>query len=172
MSASLDELLGRLETLLSEVEDMDEPVRDRVFELLDGVDALHRLALVRLGEALGPEVERLRAADPAIAWLFDAYGIGVDQRAAVEAALESIRPYIHSHGGRVEVLEVDQGVVRLEMAGACAGCTASAITLQEGIEDALREGFPGFSHVEVAEDQAAPHPPPGATLLQLQPPPE
>lgn len=172
MSASLQDLLGRLETVLAEVEELDEPMRDQVFELLDGVDALHRLALVRLGAALGSEVERLRAEDPAIAWLFDAYAIGVDERAAVDEALESIRPYIHSHGGRVEVLEVDQGVVRLQMSGACAGCTASAITLQEGIEEALREGFPGFSHVEVAEDDAAPHPPPGATLLQLQPRPE
>lgn len=170
MASELEDLLTRLEGVLAEVEAMDEMVRGRVFELLDGVDALHRMALSRLGRALGePEVGRLRAADPAIAWLFDAYAVGVDERAAAEGALDSIRPYIHSHGGDVEVIEVHQGIVRVRMSGACAGCDASAITLQEGIEDALRESFPGFAHVEVEEDDAPAHPPPGATLLELQP---
>lgn len=173
MASTLDDLLSRLEEALADVEAMDEMVRARVFDLLDGVDALHRMALTRLGEVMGPDtVHELRAADPAIAWLLDAYGVGVDERAVSEAALERIRPYIHSHGGDVEVLEVNDGVVRVRMSGACAGCTASAITLQEGIEDALREGFPGFARVEVEEEDAPAHPPPGATLLELQPRPQ
>jgi len=173
VTATLDDLLSRLERLLEEAERTEEPVRGMVFELLDGVDALHRAALKRLGRVLGPdEVTHLRDRDPAVAWLFDAYAVGVDEHAAAEAALESVRPYIASHGGRVEVVEVNEGVVRLRMAGECAGCSASAITLQEGIETALREGFPGFARVEVAEDDAPPHPPPGATLLQLMPRPD
>ncbi len=169
--ATLGEAVARLEELLSEVESLDEPVRERVLDLLDGVEALHRLGLERLGDALGPEaVENLRDTDPAVAWLFDAYGIGVDHRAAAEKALEEVRPYIHSHGGAVEVLEADNGVVRVKLSGACSGCTASSITLQEGIEDALREHYPGFVAMEVEEDHdAASHPPPGPTLLQIQP---
>lgn len=166
----LDELLVRLEQLLGELEVLDEGVRARVFELLDGVDALHRMALTALGDALGPrDIERLRAAHPAVAWLFDAYAVGVDERAAAEASLEPILPYIHSHGGQVEVLDAAEGIVRLRMSGACSGCTASAVTLQEGIEDALREGFPGFLAIDLVEDEAAPHPPPGPTLVQIQP---
>jgi len=140
-----------------------------VFELLDGVDALHRMALGHVCEALGPqEVERLRRAHPAIAWLFDAYAVGVDERAAAEAALEPIRPYIDSHGGHVEVLEVRGGVVRLRLSGACAGCTASAATLTEGIAEALREGLPGFVEIAAEPDDAAPHPPPsGPSLVQI-----
>lgn len=166
---SLDELLRRLEELIEEIERLDEPVRGRVFELLDGVDAVHRLALGRLAEALGPErLDALRRADPAIGWLLDAYGVGTDQRAAAEAALDAIRPYIHSHGGKVEVLGATGGVVRVRLSGACSGCTASTITLQRGIEEALRANLPWFAGVEVEQDEAEAHPPPGPTLLQLR----
>jgi Fe-S cluster biogenesis protein NfuA len=166
--ASADDLPDRLEALLAEIEELDEEARAKVFELLDGIDTLHRSALRRLEEALGEEeVGRLRSSDAALAWLFDAYGIGVDEAGAAEAALESIRPYIHSHGGRVDVLGARDGVIRLRLAGACSGCTASAITLKEGIEQALEDGLPGFRGVEVEEDEAESHPPPGPTLLQI-----
>jgi len=139
-----------------------------VLELLDGIDALHRMALGRLEGLLERgELARLRAADPAVAWLLDLYGVGVDERAAAEAALAAIRPYIHSHGGAVEVLGVREGIVRLRLTGTCAGCTASSVTLREGIEAGLREGFPGFAAIEVEQDDAPPHPPPGPTLLQI-----
>lgn len=166
----LDEVLGRLEKLLTEVEALDEPTRVRVFELLDGIDHMHRMALGRLPEVIGPEgVERLRRADPALAWLLDAYGIGVDEAAAAEEALEEVRPYIQSHGGEVEVLGAAEGIVRLKLSGSCSGCTASAITLKEGIEKALRERFAGFVAIDVEEDhEAEAHPPPGPTLLQLE----
>ncbi len=166
-----DQLLDDLERLLTEVEALDEPVRDRVFMMLDGVDALHRHALQRLGALLGPdERERLGAADPAVAWLFGAYAVGVDERAAAEAALDGVRPYLHSHGGDVEVLDARGGVVVVRLSGACNGCTASTITLRRGVEEALREGFAGFSSMEVEADADAPaHPPPGPTLLQIEP---
>ncbi|CAN5689099.1 hypothetical protein BH24ACT26_BH24ACT26_02550 [soil metagenome] len=167
----LESLLTRLEEVLADIETLDEPVRKRVFELLDGIDALHRVALSRLADALdGETLERLRS-DGAVEWLLDAYGAGVDEPAVAEAALESIRPYIHSHGGNVEVLDARAGIVKLRLSGACSGCTASSITLREGIEEALRDNFPAFVAIEVAEDDSPPHPPPGPTLLQIQGPP-
>lgn len=97
----LDDLLEHLGELLAAVEDLDDPARRCVFELLDGIDTIHRLALDRLAQRIGPEeVERLRTEDHAVAWLFEAYGIVVDQTAAAEKALATIRPYIHSHRGR------------------------------------------------------------------------
>lgn len=163
----LDDLLDELEVLLAEVDALDEPVRGRVLSLLDGIDALHRLALTRLAAAIGPqEVERARAADPAVAWLLEAYAIGIDERGAAEAALDRVRPYLHSHGGDVAVLSAAGGIVRVKLSGACSGCTASTITLRRGVEEALRERFPGFTAMEVEEDDALPHPPPGPTLLE------
>lgn len=165
----LDDHLDELERLLAEVDALDDAVRGRVFALLDGIDALHRHALGRIASLLAPQdVERLRATDPAIAWLFDAYAVGVDERAAAEAALDAVRPYLRSHGGDVAVVAAHAGVVRVRLSGACSGCTASTITLRQGVEEALRERFPGFAAMEVEEDDALPHPPPGPTLLQIE----
>lgn len=80
--ADLDGLLERLEQVLSDVEELEGPVRDQVFELLDGVDTLHRMALGRLATQLAPdELRRLRDVEPAVAWLFDAYGIDIEEPA-------------------------------------------------------------------------------------------
>jgi Fe-S cluster biogenesis protein NfuA len=172
--ADLDGILDRLEVLLGEIEAWEEPHRSLAFELLEQVDAVHRFALQRLGEQLGAEVlARLRAGDSAVAWLLDAYAVGVDERAAAEQALRPVLGYVHSHGGEVSVLDVRDGVVRLQMSGECSGCTAAAVTLREGVEKALREGFPGFGRMEVEEEQGArAHPPPGPTLLQIGPRPQ
>lgn len=168
--AGLGPLLDRLEDVLGEVESLDDDVRGRVFELLDGVDAVHRLAVTRLADALGDAVAALGGADPAIGWLFEAYGVGVDDVAAAGAALEPVRPYITEHRGDVQVLAVTRGVVRVRLSGACSGCTGSAETLRYGVEQALRENLPGFVAMEVAPDsRAAAHPPPEPVLLQIQP---
>jgi Fe-S cluster biogenesis protein NfuA len=167
--AGFDDLLDELERLLGEVEALDGDVRATVLGLLDAVDGVHRHALSRLGAALGPlEAERLRAAEPAVDWLFDAYAVGIDERAAAEAALETVRPYLRSHGGDVHLVGAHAGVVRVRLSGACSGCTASTITLQRGVEEALREHLPGFAAMEVESDDAPAHPPPGPTLLQIE----
>lgn len=165
---NFEALLSRLEELMSEIATLEEVGKDLLFELLDGIDTIHRIPLAHLADHLGTrEVERLRDADSAVAWLFDAYGLGVDERQQAEDALKPILPYIHSHGGRIDVLEVSAGIVRARMSGSCAGCTASAVTLKEGVEQALRDGFPGYVGLEVEEEQAPEHPPPGPTLLQI-----
>lgn len=165
----LDPLLDDLEDLLAEVDALDDPLRERVFALLDRIDVLHRHALTRMAAVIGPEqVERARAGDPAVAWLLDAYAVGIDERAAAEAALDDVRPYLRSHGGDVAVVAAERGVVTVRLSGACTGCTASTITLRHGVEEALRERFPGFVAMEVEEDDAPAHPPPGPTLLQIE----
>lgn len=169
--SSLIDLLRKMEESIAAVEQLDESARDTVFELLDGIDTLHRLAVGQLVEGIDPAtLDKLRAEDEAVAWLLDAYGIGIDQRAAAEEALEQVLPYVHSHGGDVEVLEAAEGVVRLRMSGACAGCDASAVTVTQSIETALREHVPGFTHVEVEEEPGAEsHPPPGPVMVQIEP---
>lgn len=165
-SGDLEELLAELESALAAIGELDDATRQQVFTVLDGIDALHRVALTALGEAIGGAAQdRARASHPAVAWLLDAYGVGVDERAAAEQALEPIRPYIHGHGGAVEVLGVAAGVVHLRLSGACSGCTASARTLEQGILEALQDGFPGFARIEVEPDDAPAHPPPDDPVL-------
>lgn len=163
------DLLDRLATGLAEIERLDEPTRSHVLAFLDDFEALHRTALSGFEQLIGSdEVSRLRRADSALAWLLDAYGVGVDERAEAETALESVRPYIHSHGGHIEVLDVRDGVVRVRLSGSCSGCTASAETLTRGVEQALRESFASFAGLEVEPDDAPAHPPPGPTLIQVE----
>ena len=57
---------------------------------------------------------------------------------------EAVRPYIPSHGGEVEILEVTDGEVHLRLRGSCESCAASAATLQHGVKAALQEDYPGF----------------------------
>lgn len=164
-----DGLVDRLGPLLARLEQLDEPARSDVSEFLDALEEMHREALHRLARALDErEVQRLRDGDRAVAWLLDAYGVGADERAEVETALEAVRPYIASHGGRLEVVDVARGVVTVRLAGSCSGCTASAVTLREGVERALRDGFAGFAGLEVEQDAAEPHPPPAPALLQIE----
>ncbi|MDP8930824.1 MAG: NifU family protein, partial [Actinomycetota bacterium] len=140
---SFPELLARLEELFVLVESLEDSSRQVVFEFLDNIDLLHRTAINHLGAAVSDRIGELRE-DHVVPRLINNNGVGVDEHSLAEVALESIRPYIHSHGGEVEVLNAEAGVVHVRMSGACSGCTASAITLKQGVEDALREGFPGF----------------------------
>lgn len=164
--SDLDELLEHLERLAARVDELPDEQRADVLGLVEGLDLLHRSAVEQLASALGEaQVETLGQRHPAIHWLFATYAAR-DGVADAEAALDSVRPFIQSHGGDVEVLDVRGGVVTVRLSGACSGCTASAITLRHGVEEALTEQMPGFTRLEVVEDEAAtPHPPPGATLL-------
>lgn len=68
-------------------------------------------------------------------------------REKVEAALAQIRPSLQADGGDVELVDVDEGVVKLRLQGACAGCPMSAMTLQNGIERILKEQVPEVKQV-------------------------
>jgi Fe-S cluster biogenesis protein NfuA len=69
--------------------------------------------------------------------------------AQVDQALDDIRPYIHSHGGEVNVLEVtEEGVARLQMIGSCNGCPMSMLTMRLGIERLLAEKVPQLTKAE------------------------
>ena len=72
-----------------------------------------------------------------------------DLHARVEKALDAIRPALVMDGGNVELVEVtDEGIVKVRLVGACAGCPASTITLKAGIEATLKEQVPEVKSVE------------------------
>ncbi len=66
----------------------------------------------------------------------------------VERVLERVRPALKADGGDVELVEVDEGVVRLRLTGACGGCPMASLTLKNGIEAALKEEIPSVLRVE------------------------
>jgi Fe-S cluster biogenesis protein NfuA len=67
----------------------------------------------------------------------------------VEEALDKVRPALQADGGDVELVDVDEnGVVKVRLQGACAGCPMSQMTLKMGIEKFLKENIPGIERVE------------------------
>jgi Fe-S cluster biogenesis protein NfuA len=70
-------------------------------------------------------------------------------REQIEDALNKVRPSLQADGGDVELVDVDEeGVVRVRLTGACAGCPMSQMTLKMGIEKVLKQNVPEISSVE------------------------
>ncbi len=70
-------------------------------------------------------------------------------REKVEGALNKVRPALQADGGDVELIDVDEdGVVKLKLQGACAGCPMSQMTLKMGIEKVLKQNVPEVDRVE------------------------
>ncbi len=71
--------------------------------------------------------------------------------AKVEKALAKIRPMLQADGGDVDLIGVEEGVVKVRLKGACSGCPMSQMTLKNGIERFLKEEIPEIKSVESAE---------------------
>lgn len=66
----------------------------------------------------------------------------------VEEVINKLRPYLQRDGGDCELVDVEDGIVKLRLMGACGSCPSSTITLKAGIERALIEEVPGVVEVE------------------------
>lgn len=66
----------------------------------------------------------------------------------VKEVLDKLRPFLLRDGGDCELVDIDEGVVKLRLLGACGTCPSSTITLKAGIERALLEEVPGVVEVE------------------------
>lgn len=66
----------------------------------------------------------------------------------VQEVLDKLRPFLLRDGGDCELVDVEDGIVKLRLLGACGSCPSSTITLKAGIERALLEEVPGVVEVE------------------------
>ena len=66
----------------------------------------------------------------------------------VQEVLDKLRPFLLRDGGDCELVDIEDGIVRLRLLGACGSCPSSTITLKAGIERALVEEVPGIVEVE------------------------
>ncbi|WP_370873984.1 NifU family protein [Oikeobacillus pervagus] len=66
----------------------------------------------------------------------------------VQEVLDKLRPFLLRDGGDCELVDVEDGIVKLRLLGACGSCPSSTITLKAGIERALLEEVPGVLEVE------------------------
>jgi len=131
--------------------------RERAEDLVRAVTDLYGAGLERLLEIaydsgrLDDELLGLLAEDDLVASLLLVHGLHpYDVPTRVENALESVRPYLGSHGGDVELLEVsDEGAVHLRLLGSCDGCPSSSVTLELAVQDAIEAAAPEVTSIEV-----------------------
>lgn len=69
-------------------------------------------------------------------------------REEVEKVLEEIRPNLQADGGDIELVDIEGGIVKVRLKGACAGCPMSQMTLTFGVEKALKARIPEVEKVE------------------------
>ncbi len=65
----------------------------------------------------------------------------------VERALAKIRPMLQADGGDVELIDVTDGVVKVRLQGACAGCPGAQMTLRAGVEREIKQAVPEVKKV-------------------------
>ena len=161
--------MGADEDLQRLLEHPHEDVRLLAETVLQSIDGIHREGVSQMAALLDHHgLLEPALKDPGIATLLDLYDlVPLSEEAEVELALETVRPYIQSHGGQLEVLSVQAGVVRVRLAGSCAGCSGSAMTLKRGVESALRDNFARFKAMEVEEPEPAPIRPTFIALKQI-----
>ena len=68
-------------------------------------------------------------------------------RDKVEEALDKVRPQLMQDGGNVELVDVEEGIVKVKLTGACSGCPMSTLTLKMGIEKILKQEIPEIKEV-------------------------
>lgn len=117
---------------------------------MHGTGIEQMLSLIRQSES-GEEIIDRFAADELTASLLMLYGLHpVELPTRVKQALEKVRPYLESHGGNVELVDIDdQGVVTLQMQGSCNGCPSSELTMKSTIEEAIYEFAPDIGGLQV-----------------------
>lgn len=68
-------------------------------------------------------------------------------REQVEKAIAEIRPLLEADGGNIELIDVQEGVVKVKLLGACGSCPMSQLTLKRGVEARLKAKIPEIKEV-------------------------
>ena len=148
--ARVEELIGRAERF---ADPNDRAVtRDIVSALLEMHGAGFRRMLDVLSGSgdVGRSAMQALVADGLVASLLLLHGLHpVDLESRVRIALDTVRPALAHHGGGVELLGVEEGVVRLRLEGNCNGCPSSGETLRNLVTTALDEAAPDRSGLVV-----------------------
>jgi len=169
-------LIDRVQALTEQLEEVqDFQARALADELVAAIMQLYGEGLERIFAALDfPDpavatVRELLTQDGVVASLMLIHGLyPVDLETRVHEALETVRPYMESHGGDVELVGVQGGVAKLRLVGHCKGCPASEATLELAIKQAIEEAAPDLQGLEVEGVREFVAPPSGFELPVIQ----
>lgn len=173
---ALQQQLQRMESLIQAIEAIDDPAaqaiaREAIQTLMDlhGAGLERMLAIAAETAEAGEALIARFARDQLVGGLLLLYGLHpLDLETRVTQALETVRPYLRSHGGNVELLGISEGVVRLRLQGSCHGCPSSAMTLKLAIEEAIYAAAPDIVALEV-EGLVERPPAPPTNIIPLEP---
>ncbi len=148
----------RIESLLDASSAGGAVARERAEQLVREVSDLYGAGLERIIEIAASRshslVEEL-ARDDLVASLMLVHGLHPhDVETRVRTALDSVRPYLGSHGGDVELIAVDDGVVQLRLTGSCKTCPSSSVTLELAVKDAVQAAAPETTDIVVIATEA------------------
>jgi len=149
--------MERVQELTEHLDAVADPgLRAIIDELTSAVVQMYGAGIERMLEIVdeaGPAADPIRKAfaqDGLVASLLlihDLHPVSLEDR--IGQALDRVRPYMESHGGNVEFLGVDDGVVRLALHGSCQSCRASSATLELAVRQALEELCPDIEGMDV-----------------------
>jgi Fe-S cluster biogenesis protein NfuA len=151
------DLLAKLHKLIQQLESSADPsTQARMREIVQTLMDFHAQAITQLLEQIADSetagcalIDKL-AENELISSMLLLYNLHpLDMDARIGLALEKVRPYLHSHGGNVELLSTADGIVRLRLQGSCHGCPSSTATLKQTIETAIYEKAPDVLGIEV-----------------------
>lgn len=157
---TFEELASRVDDAAKAVADLDPAAQKVAPELKDAVEAIHRDALVTIVRALKTDAHEVLLAlvdDPTVHLLLSLHGIiRPDPMTLANRVLVDVRPQLQSHGGDVALDSIADGVAYVRLEGACNGCSMSSVTLRNLVEEALVEGVPAVTSVEVLPNEPSP----------------
>jgi Fe-S cluster biogenesis protein NfuA/nitrite reductase/ring-hydroxylating ferredoxin subunit len=152
-----EQLVTRVQDLQERLDaTVDPATRELADELVAAILQMYGAGLERIMSALfagGEQGERIAMGltdDGLLATLLlihDLHPVALEDR--VHQALEQVRPYMESHGGNVEFLSLERGIARIRLQGSCSDCSASSVTLELAIKQALEEMAPDLEGLEV-----------------------
>lgn len=157
--SSFEELAAAVDRAVEQVEAMTGDERERARSLRTAIEAFHRPALVHIVRTLrddprGKELLFELVDDPHVHAVLALHGIvRADPVTRAERALATVRPYLQSHGGDVELVRIEGDTAFVRLHGSCSGCSMSAVTLREGVEEALVRMVDEITRIEVLDDQ-------------------
>jgi len=152
-----EELVERVQDLLGSLDEIADPsAQARVGELVGAVLELYGAGLDRIlgiltdaGDA-GLPIREALLDDGIVSSLLLIHGLyPVPLEERVVEALDSVRPFLASHGGNVELISVEDGIARLQLQGSCNGCPSSAATLEHALREAIDAAAPDLLGLEV-----------------------
>ena len=158
----LEELAQKVDRALADVHALPPDAQKQALALKDAIEAFHKLGLTRIIQQLkedprGRELLFALVDDPAVYALFQMHGlVREDLSVRVTRVLDTVRPYMQSHGGDVELVKVEPETIFIRLSGSCNGCSMSAVTLRNTVEEAIHEHLPQIRNIEVVPNEPEP----------------